>query len=138
MLQRLGEYMHAMQDSYSHEGYNAVEGQAIDYLKGKDPYAADYTDSDPAKANRMAEKSFNKLVDAKLYVKGHPGTDQMSNAVSYNAIRGLVDQFNRASDPAKKLQLLKQIEKKVTLARNLHESETRTETMRMKRRREEE
>lgn len=83
--------MHALQDSYSHQGYSAILGQAEDYLKGKNPYAADYTDTDPAKANKMAENSFKKLVDAKGHLYFRPGIGPTSKAISYNAIRALVN-----------------------------------------------
>jgi RHS repeat-associated protein len=131
LTRELGQYMHALQDSYSHDGYDPLTGQGIDYLKGKDPYATDYTDTDPDKANRMAEDSFNWLVKSKLFVDGHQGFDSMSDAVSYNAIRGLVNQFNRASDRDKKREILKRIEKVARLARHIHEWETPSERMRM-------
>jgi hypothetical protein len=80
----------------------------------------------------MAENSFKKLVDAKGHLYFRPGIGPTSKAISYNAIRALVNQFNRASDPAKKSQILNEIIKKITLARRLQESPTRTETMRAK------
>ena len=120
--------MHAFQDSYSHQGYGPILGQGIDYLKLRDPYAPDYTDQDPGKANDMAKETFKHLTSAAQ--AGEMSTLTDARAISYNAIKSLVDRFNRASDAEQKRKFLREIEKKVTLARQISESPVRTETMR--------
>jgi len=85
----LGEYMHAVQDSYSHEGYGARYGHA---RAGKTP---DKTTSDSVKADRMAEATYGQLVSARASL---PAT---SRAVSYKRIEKLVAKFNRASEKDK-------------------------------------
>jgi RHS repeat-associated protein len=85
----LGEYTHALQDSYSHQGYGAKYGHA---RAGKAP---DKTTSDPAKADRMAAATYGQLVAARALL---PVSGQ---AIPYKRIEELVAKFNRASQKDK-------------------------------------
>jgi hypothetical protein len=85
----LGEYMHAFQDSYSHHGFGPRYGHA---RAGKAP---DRTTTDPAKADRMAEATYGRLVAAGALL---PASSQ---AIAYKRIEQLVAKFNRASDKDK-------------------------------------
>jgi RHS repeat-associated protein len=85
----LGEYMHAFQDSYSHEGFGARYGHA---RAGTTP---DNTTSDPAKADRMAEATYGKLVSARTSL---PATRR---PIPYKSIEKLVAKFNRANETDK-------------------------------------
>lgn len=57
-LLRLGEYMHAQQDSYSHNGYDSYKGH-LSALK-----SVDKTYNNVPKADRMAEDSYYRLAEA--------------------------------------------------------------------------
>ena len=118
----LGEYIHALEDSFSHEEYGPVTGQAIDYLKGKNPNLPDYTDTNPERADRMAKATFDALVRAANEVRSDGKWDVNGRPVSYNAIKGLIDQFSKESDRDKKRQILEKIMGEITRARHLHES----------------
>jgi len=54
--EKLGHYLHALQDSYSHAGYDRVLGHVLDGT------APDVTSNDPEKASRMAKATFEALV----------------------------------------------------------------------------
>jgi RHS repeat-associated protein len=85
----LGEYMHALQDSYSHQGFGAKYGHAS---AGKAP---DRTTTNPAKANQMAVATYGRLLAAR-------GTLLATNeAIPYSRIQELVAKFNRANDKEK-------------------------------------
>jgi hypothetical protein len=124
---RLGAFMHALQDSFSHDGYGPLLGQAIDLFKdGIVPsYEAasrvDKTDSDPAKAERMAEESFKRLVSARnmLAASGRSGT--FYRPISYGAIKPLVGRWVRESDPQKKAAILREIRKKIQNGRDVQD-----------------
>jgi RHS repeat-associated protein len=98
----LGEYMHAFQDSYSHQGFGSRYGHA---RVGKAP---DKTTTNPAKADRMAEATYGRLVAAGVLIP------VSSQAIAYKRIEQLVAKFNRANDkdkPAVIAEIRREIEK---------------------------
>lgn len=90
--------MHADQDSYSHEGYGYLTGHAS---AGTAP---DKTYNDPAKADRMAVDTYNRLVAAANRMTADPGS-----RVAYNKIARLVGDFNRARTSEYKSRVLTEI-----------------------------
>jgi hypothetical protein len=118
-----------MQDSYSHQGYGPTLGQAKDYLRGRDPYAADQTSTKPGKANVMAERTFNYLKNA---ASGHSHIKGLADgpAMSYSGLQPLIDKFSRSSSQGEKRKIIAEMEKKITQFRHLHASPTETRTMR--------
>ncbi|WP_306590484.1 DUF6765 family protein [Geothrix sp. 21YS21S-4] len=94
----LGDFLHAYQDSFSHEGYGAKYGHLSD---GTTP---DKTATNPAKADRMAEGTFKKLGEALGIIGGGKG-----GAVTWDQLKGLVGQFNRAKTAEDKLKIANQI-----------------------------
>jgi RHS repeat-associated protein len=86
----IGEYLHALQDSYSHLGYGARYGHAS---AGKAP---DRTTNDPAKADRMAEATYRKLLAARGTLAA------TSEPIPYQRIQELVVKFNRADSKGKR------------------------------------
>lgn len=130
---KLGEYIHAFEDKYSHDVYGALLGQAVEIPKSlaelkswnqsiEDAHRADYTDTDPAKANEMAQATFEALKRAASVVAGDSSYNVNGRAVSYDAIKGLIDQFSRESDRGKKNLILEKIMGKIARARSLHRS----------------
>ncbi len=80
----LGQYLHALQDSYSHEGFGPRLGHA------SAGHAPDKTYNDPEKANRMARDSYNRVRQYLQVTTGQEIPDQ------WDQIRDQVDRFNRA------------------------------------------
>jgi hypothetical protein len=126
-LMRLGTYLHAQQDSFSHEGYGPLLGQATDLFKdGIIPsYEAasrvDKTDSDPAKAERMAEDTFKRLVSARNTLAGTGRSGSFYRPISYGAIKPLVARWVRESDPQKKAAILGEIRRKIQNGRDVQD-----------------
>jgi RHS repeat-associated protein len=85
----LGEYMHALQDAYSHQGFGAKYGHAS---AGKAP---DWTTTDPAKADRMAKAAYGQLLSARSLLPA------MAQPVPYDKLEKLVAKFNRAREKDK-------------------------------------
>jgi RHS repeat-associated protein len=56
-IEDVGTYLHALQDSFSHAGFKAIPGHV------SQGHAPDITSNDPEKAFRMAEATFNALVE---------------------------------------------------------------------------
>ncbi|MFQ5991852.1 MAG: hypothetical protein ACE5NA_05385, partial [Nitrospiraceae bacterium] len=80
----LAEYLHTLQDSYSHAGFHPDVGHLLEM------HGPDKTYNDPEKANRMARDTYNairKWMEAKI---GVPVPDEWAD------IRDRVDRFNRA------------------------------------------
>jgi RHS repeat-associated protein len=96
-IKDLGTYLHAEQDSYSHEGY----GPRLGHLSAG--HAPDKTYNDPAKADRMAKDTYTKLSAAadRLGIKG--------NKVAFAKIDKLVSAFNKAKTTEEKNKILGQI-----------------------------
>jgi RHS repeat-associated protein len=85
----LGEYMHALQDAYSHQGFGARYGHAS---AGKTP---DKTTTDVAKADRMAKDTYDRLMSARTSLSA------TTQPVPYNRLEKLVAKFNRAPEKEK-------------------------------------
>jgi hypothetical protein len=94
----LGVYLHALQDSFSHEGY----GPDFGHLAAG--HAPDLTHNDPEKADQMAAASYVKLVEA-AETMGLESTRR----VPYAAISGLVQLFNDAETEEEKLGIVLQM-----------------------------
>lgn len=108
-LEDLGKYMHAFQDQYSHFGLGPgigqvgskvdQNGEATEWsINTEDWHAADYTSSDVEKANKMAEESFRELSDAASHFAAKGTVALRYLPINYSEIRGLVDQFNKATE----------------------------------------
>jgi RHS repeat-associated protein len=93
-LDRLGQYLHVLQDSYSHEGYPAWRGHLF---SGHEP---DKTYNDPQKANRMARDTYNRLREYLQRTTGQAVPDH------WERIRDQVDRFNRARTAHEKKKIL--------------------------------
>ncbi len=81
-LDHLGQYLHALQDSYSHEGFGPKYGHWT--------HRPDKTYRDPEKANRMARDTYYHLRQYLHVTTGQPVPDH------WDQIREHVDRFNRA------------------------------------------
>lgn len=128
-LDSLGVFFHAQQDSFSHEGY----GIAIGHITGG--HDVDKTYNDPAKAEKMAKDTYDKLVAARNIMARNDGT--LYRPVSYNAIKGLIGKWVRESDPKKKQELAQQIRQKIQNGRDIQtDDSTPKKNMKMKSRRE--
>jgi RHS repeat-associated protein len=93
-LDQLGQYLHALQDSYSHEGFRPGVGH---FFAGHRP---DKTYNDPEKANRMARDTYNHVRQYLQVTTGQPMPDH------WDQIRGQVDRFNRARTAHEKRKIL--------------------------------
>jgi RHS repeat-associated protein len=94
----LGVYLHAEQDSYSHQGY----GPLVGHIWSHNP---DKTYSDPSKADAMANDTYEALKQAGINIGTQAG------AVPYEEILPFVQAFNRAKkteDKNEQLNLLRQ------------------------------
>jgi RHS repeat-associated protein len=85
----VGEFMHALQDAYSHQGFGARYGHAS---AGKAP---DKTTTDAVKADRMAKATYDRLVSARTSLSA------TTRAIPYSRLEKLVAKFNRANDKDK-------------------------------------
>lgn len=93
-LDVLGQYLHALQDSYSHEGTGPLIGH-LDF-----GHAPDRTYNNPEKANRMARDTYNRLRQYLEVTTGQSVPDH------WDQLRGQVDQFNRARTAHEKRKIL--------------------------------
>jgi hypothetical protein len=105
-LNDLGTFLHAQQDSYSHDGYGPKTGHWT--------HAPDKTYNDIPKADRMAQDTFTRLVEARNFLDGQGRLEQGSKPIAYSEIRGLVTQFNSATTEAQKSNLIQQIQRRIT------------------------
>jgi RHS repeat-associated protein len=110
-LDRLGVFMHAQQDSYSHEGFGPNLGQGWPPWTGTAP---DKTYNDPAKADRMALDSFNRLTTAATVLYNNQKVSFLYKPLDQKVLNPLVQSFNRARTPEEKMKIVNQIK---TLAR---------------------
>ena len=69
VLVSYGIYLHALQDSFSHRGYNRFIGHVKDSLLGKDP---DSLASDPAKSKKMAQTVVSDMLEVCGILKRQP------------------------------------------------------------------
>jgi RHS repeat-associated protein len=93
-LDQLGQYLHALQDSYSHERYPPWRGHLF---QGHRP---DKTYNDPERANRMARDTYNHLRQYLQVTTGQSVPDH------WDQIREHVDRFNRARTAHEKRKTL--------------------------------
>jgi RHS repeat-associated protein len=107
-LDRLGVFLHAEQDSYSHEGYGPVLGH------GMAGHAPDKTYNDPAKADRMAFDTFSRLTGAATVLYNNQKISFQYKPLDGKVLNPLVQSFNRAKSPEEKQKIVNQI---TTLAR---------------------
>jgi hypothetical protein len=110
-LNDLGVFLHAQQDSFSHEGYGPRWGHAGAADGG---HAPDRTFNDIPRADRMAEDSFNRLVQARNFLAGQGRLGASAEPMDYSQIRGLVNQFNGARTAAEKNNLIQQIQRRIS------------------------
>jgi len=92
-LNLFGQFLHAFQDSYSHAGYGPTVGHL---LAGSAP---DKTYNDVEKANRMAEATYQYMINF-LQKIGVAATD------NWSTFGDRVDQFNSARTIAEKEKIL--------------------------------
>jgi len=95
-LSDFGSFMHAHQDSHSHEGY----GPDVGHWWTEEP---DLTQTDPAKADRMAETSYNWLDAAADRLPSR----RTSVVVPWNQVSPFVQRFKRAQTDDEKRKILK-------------------------------
>jgi len=102
-LDDLGIYMHALQDSYSHEGLSPVNGQ-VTFDWPWNWSNADDTWRDVSKADRMAENTYNRLDMAadKYFYERHGRLE----TVPWGVISGIIHDFNTASSEEEKRYVL--------------------------------
>ncbi|HEY8402299.1 MAG TPA: RHS repeat-associated core domain-containing protein, partial [Cytophagaceae bacterium] len=127
-LDLLGVFLHAQQDSFSHDGYGIWTGHITA------GHGVDKTYNDPAKAEIMARDTYDRLVSARNIMSKNDGT--LYKPISYNAIKGLIGKWVRETDPKKKQELAQQIRQKIQNGRDIQKDKsTPTKTMKMKTRR---
>jgi RHS repeat-associated protein len=80
----LGQYLHALQDSYSHAGYEPDWGHIRDW------HGPDKTYNDPDKANQMARDTYDAIRQYIQSITGMPVPDE------WDDIADRVNNFNRA------------------------------------------
>jgi RHS repeat-associated protein len=105
-LDSLGTFLHAQQDSYSHDKYGSTLGQGWPPPTGPNP---DKTFNDPEKADRMAEDSYNRLTTAATVLYNNQKISFNYKPLAWKVIKPLVQAFNRARTPEEKQQALNQI-----------------------------
>ena len=93
-LDHLGQYLHALQDSYSHEGFGPWLGHS--YLLS----LPDKTYRNPEKANRMARDTYSRLRQYLQVTTGQSVPDH------WDQIREQVDRFNRVRTAHEKRKTL--------------------------------
>jgi RHS repeat-associated protein len=90
----LGQYFHALQDSYSHEGFGWFWGHLF---RGHKP---DKTYNDPEKANEMARDTYYRV---RQWLQQFCAEEIPDN---WDQIRDQVDRFNRTRGLKEKLKIL--------------------------------
>jgi len=95
----LGDYLHAMQDSYSHAGFEPFIGHA----PRRD---VDNTREDVSKADMMAENTYNRLDWAADIMKAKGTISNRIDPMPWGMISGLVHDFNTASSQEEKRYIL--------------------------------
>jgi len=109
---RLGEYLHALQDSYSHAGWGPRTGQvgSMFYnehgdIELKSPARIDETDYNPSKVERMAKNTFDQLLKAREKMK----TKEKRRPVPYTLIESFVKDFAKEKDRKQKNDILRRM-----------------------------
>jgi len=96
----LGTFLHAEQDSFSHEGYNPLFGHLFD------GHAPDKTYNDWQKADRMAQDTFTRLLGAMESVELNRLGRREGPSISWDDIKPYVTQFNQARSLRQKYWIL--------------------------------
>ena len=107
----LGVYLHAEQDSFSHDGFGPSMGHL---LAG---HAPDKTYTDPTKADSMANNTYSALQQAGINI----GTE--AGAVPYADILPFIQGFNRAKKKQDKDSQLNQLRQYVIQYRKDHKDD---------------
>ena len=102
---RMGTYLHALQDSFSHAGYGARFGHL------SDGHAPDKTYNDVAKADRMARATYNTILNSRGAFSVGGQTVPFGKAVPWAKIAPMVHDFNAAKTDADKQKALDAIRK---------------------------
>jgi RHS repeat-associated protein len=97
----LGQYLHVMQDSFSHHGY----GTTVGHLFGG--YSPDETWRRPDLANRMAENTYGDLQAARTALGA------TNPAMPWDQIAPYIDRFNKAKKKDDKDAILAELRKAV-------------------------
>jgi RHS repeat-associated protein len=113
-LDSLGTFLHAQQDSYSHEGFGPKLGQGWPPWTGSGP---DKTYNDPAKADRMALDTYNRLTTAATVLYNDKKISFLYKPLDWNVLNPRVQAFNRARSPEEKQKIITQI--KILAQQNL-------------------
>jgi len=132
----LGTYLHAYQDSYSHEGFNPVTGQvASGFRQGlltswnvfwSEVRKVDKTSFDLEKAERMAEGTFRTLFLAMYQMKAKEAKfGTFAAPISYDIIRSSVAAWLRATNVRDKAKYLDEIYRKIEVERKRLEEEAK-------------
>jgi hypothetical protein len=96
-LADLGVFLHAFQDSFSHDGYGARFGHAIRLM----PHGPDKTYNDVNKADRMARETYDVLVRATSRMPGGG-----VRGIPYERLAPGIHRFNAATTDAEKQRAL--------------------------------
>ena len=113
----IGTLLHAKQDSFSHQGFNAVTGQASSGFRNglftswksywEEVRKVDKTDFDPEKAEAMAESTFTTLLSAVNEMSSKEEKfGRFNKAISYDVIRPQVALWVRAKTQKEKTKHL--------------------------------
>lgn len=101
----MGMYLHAFQDSFSHEGYGPRFGHISDWQ------APDKTYNDVAKADRMAKATYNTILNSQKSFRVGGQIVTWGRAVPWSRIAGIVHEFNGAKTDEAKEAALKKLQK---------------------------
>jgi len=97
----LGVFLHAQQDSYSHEGFGPALGQTATW-RVWDMSGPDYTYKDPAKADLMAADTLTQLLVAGQALGAYRPLDT-------KVVGAYVQRFNRATTGKDKIKILNEL-----------------------------
>ena len=89
-VDQIGDYLHALQDSFSHKGYGSLIGHV---LAGHLP---DKTHLRPELANRMAETTYDALVALATQMAAKNKGMEFHQPIPWECIASFVDEFNKA------------------------------------------
>jgi RHS repeat-associated protein len=91
----MGEYLHALQDSFSHDGYGPRLGHA------RAGHAPDKTFNDVEKADRMARATYDAIRDSEF--------GSVDKSISWDEISGAVHDFNAAESQEGKAKAIDEL-----------------------------
>jgi len=110
----LGKYLHTLQDSYSHKGLSAVNGQ-ITLSNPKTWADADDTWRRVGLADEMAEDTYNHLDAGADTMEAKGNLPGRSPAMPWNRLSDLVHSFNQAQTTGEKNVYLGMLESRVRI-----------------------